>query len=189
MFETLLKFDKNMLVFLNGLGSDQWDSFWLYATKQFNWVPLFVVVLFLLLRYLGWKKWFFLLFFTALLIAFSDQFTNLIRVIFKRLRPINDPLVVEHLRVLIRPQSYSFTSGHATTSTAVAVFVILLLRNHFKYIQFFVLFPLVFAYSRLYLGVHYPIDILAGAAVGMSIGYGAYKLFRWFEFRYFDKDL
>ena len=47
MFETLLKFDKNMLVFLNGLGSDQWDSFWLYATKQFNWVPLFVVVLFL----------------------------------------------------------------------------------------------------------------------------------------------
>jgi undecaprenyl-diphosphatase len=48
------------------------------------------------------------------------------------------------------------------------------------------LFPLVFAYSRLYLGVHYPIDILAGAAVGMSIGYGAYKLFRGFEFRYFD---
>ncbi|MDG1504373.1 MAG: phosphatase PAP2 family protein, partial [Flavicella sp.] len=72
---------------------------------------------------------------------------------------------------------------------AVAVFVILLLRNHFKYIKFFVLFPLVFAYSRLYLGVHYPLDILAGAAVGMSIGYGAYKLFRWFEFRYFDKDL
>jgi undecaprenyl-diphosphatase len=135
------------------------------------------------------EKMVFLLFFTALLIAFSDQLTNVIRLIFKRLRPINDPLVVEHLRVLIRPQSYSFTSGHATTSTAVAVFVILLLRNHFKYIKFFVLFPLVFAYSRLYLGVHYPLDILAGAAVGMSIGYGAYKLFRWFEFRYFDKDL
>jgi len=62
MFETLLKLDKNMLVFLNGLGSEQWDSFWLYATKQFNWVPLFVVVLFLLLRYLGWKKWLFYFF-------------------------------------------------------------------------------------------------------------------------------
>ena len=92
MFETLLKFDKNMLVFLNGLGSDQWDSFWLYATKQFNWVPLFVVVLFLLLRYLGWKKWLFLLFFTALLIAFSDQFTNMIRVIFKRSATDQRPL-------------------------------------------------------------------------------------------------
>jgi len=181
MFERLIELDKQCLVFLNGLGTTFWDPFWLFVTNQFNWTPVFLLVLYFIFKYLGWKKGVFLLVFLSCMIAFSDQFTNLIRVIFERNRPNNDPEINSFLRILIQPKSYSFTSGHATTSTAVAVFVILVLRKHFKYIKWFVLFPLIFSYSRLYLGVHFPIDIIVGACVGMSIGVLCHRFFCFLE--------
>jgi len=186
VFEKLIELDKKALIYLNGLGTEQWDSFWLFVTKQHNWIPLFVLLLFLIFKYLGWKKGVFILFFLAILIAFSDQFTNMIRRIFERLRPNNDPEISNALRTFIRPQSFSFTSGHATTSTAVTVFIIFLLKKHFKYILWLVIFPIVFAYSRLYLGVHFPIDIFTGACIGTLIGVTFYKLFFFLEKKYFN---
>lgn len=181
MFEKLIQLDKELLVFLNSLGSEKWDSFWLFITHQTNWIPLFVLILAIMFKYVGWKKGLILLVFIAIMVAFSDQFTNMIRVIFKRLRPNNDPQIQNLLRTLINPQSYSFASGHATTSTLVTVFIIRLLKDDFKYIWLFVLFPLVFAYSRLYLGVHFPIDILTGAFNGFCMGTLFYLLFRLIE--------
>lgn len=178
MFEKLIQFDKQFLIFLNNLGSEKWDSLWLFITHQTNWIPVFVLILAFMFKYVGWKKGLFLLFFIAIMVAFSDQFTNLIRVIFKRLRPVNDLEIQHLLRILIKPQSFSFTSGHATTSTLVTVFIIRLLKSEFKYIWGFAIFPLFFAYSRLYLGVHFPIDILTGALNGFILGslfYGVYK--------------
>lgn len=186
MLERFLQFDKQVLIFLNGLGTETWDSFWLFATKQFNWTPLFLLILFVLFRHLGWKRGLFLLFFTALLIAFTDQFTNLIRIVFKRLRPVNDPTVVEYLRIQIRPKNYSFTSGHATTSTAVAIFLIRVLKPYVKYIVYFLVFPLVFSYSRLYLGVHYLTDVVAGACIGITIAQVAFYIHRALEARFFS---
>lgn len=185
MFEKIIHLDKSLLIYLNSLGSEQWDPFWLYITRHFNWTPVFIIVLFLLFKFLGWKKGVFLIFFLAVFITFSDQFTNLIRVIFERLRPNNDPAIKDQLRTLIRPQNYSFTSGHATTSTAVTVFAIQLLKKHTKFIYLFALFPIFFAYSRLYLGVHFPIDIATGATVGALIGFAFVKLFRFFEIKFF----
>lgn len=118
------------------------------------------------------------------MVAFSDQFTNLIRGTFERLRPNNDTSINHLLRRLINPQSYSFTSGHATTSTAFTVFIILLFRSKYKYIKWLLLFPIVFAYSRIYLGVHFPIDILTGFCVGTTIGWLFYNLFLLFEKRF-----
>jgi undecaprenyl-diphosphatase len=185
MFKKIIQLDKELLIYLNNLGSDQWDPLWLFITHQFNWTPVFMVVLFLFFKYLGWKKSVFLLFFLAVFIAFSDQFTNMIRGVFERLRPNNDTTINEQLRTLINPQSYSFTSGHATTSTAVTFFAIQLLKKHTKYIYFFVLFPISFAYSRLYLGVHFPIDIIGGVSVGSLIGFTFVKIFRALETRFF----
>tara|TARA_B100000809_G_scaffold263627_1_gene317329 strand:+ start:14444 stop:15007 length:564 start_codon:yes stop_codon:yes gene_type:complete len=186
MFKKIIQLDKELLVYLNNLGSEEWDSFWLFITHQWNWAPVFIVILFLFFRFLGWKKGLFLLGFLAVFVAFSDQFTNLIRGVFERLRPNNDLTINDQLRTLINPQSYSFTSGHATTSTAVTVFAIQLLKKHTKYIYLFVLFPILFAYSRLYLGVHFPIDITGGAFVGSLIGFSFVLLFRFFETRLFQ---
>lgn len=123
-----------------------------------------------------------------LLVAFSDQFTNLIKNSVERLRPNNDPEIKHLLRTLINPQSYSFISGHATTSTFFSVFVVLLLKDKYKYIYFIFFFPLIFAYSRLYLGVHFPIDIFVGIITGILFANLYFflfkkvdkKLFSWF---------
>jgi undecaprenyl-diphosphatase len=112
------------------------------------------------------------------LVAFSDQFTNLIKNTVQRIRPNNDEEIKHLLRTLINPQSYSFMSGHATTSTFFSVYVILLLKAHYKYIYFLILFPLIFAYSRLYLGVHYPIDIFVGILIGVIFGNLYFILFK-----------
>lgn len=185
MFEKIIQLDKSLLIYLNNLGSEKWDPLWLFITRHFNWSPVFIVILFLFFKFLGWKKGVFLLFFLAVFVTFSDQFTNLIRAIFERLRPNNDTTINDQLRTLINPQNYSFISGHATTSTAVTVFAIQLLKTHTKYIYLFIIFPVLFAYSRLYLGVHFPIDIVTGATIGSLIGFGFVMLFRIIESKFF----
>jgi undecaprenyl-diphosphatase len=176
MFDILIQKDKQLLIYLNSLGSEQWDPFWLFITNQLNWAPLFLLIIFLIFKNLGWKKGGFLFFFLILMVAFSDQFTNMIRGVFERLRPNNDTSINHVLRTLISPQSYSFTSGHATTSMTFSVFIFFLFKEKYKYIIYIYIFPLVFAYSRLYLGVHFPIDILSGATVGSILGFTFFKI-------------
>lgn len=176
MFDRIIQIDKNILIYLNNLGSETWDPFWLFITNQLNWAPLFLLIIFLIFKNFGWKKGGFLFLFLILMVAFSDQFTNMIRGIFERLRPNNDTSISHLLRTLIRPQSYSFTSGHATTSMVFTVFIYLLFKDKYKYIKLLFIFPLIFAYSRLYLGVHFPIDILTGATIGSILGYTFFKI-------------
>ena len=181
MLETLIQKDKELLVFLNSLGSEQWDSFWLVITNQFYWTPLFLFVFYLVIKTFGWKQGGFVIFSLILLVAFSDQFVNLIKDSVGRLRPNNDPEIMESLRTSLReftnPQSKSFISGHATTSTFFSVFVILLLRKKYKNTYFILLFPLIFGYSRLYLGVHFPLDIIIGMCTGIILANLYYLLF------------
>ena len=165
MFDIIQK-DKEFLIYLNNLGTENWDTLWLGITHQFNWAPLFIFIIFLVIKNFGWKRGGVVIISMILLVAFSDQFTNLIKNSVERLRPNNDPEIKHLLRIFIKPQSFSFMSGHATTSTFFSVFTVLLLREKYKYIYFILLFPLVFAYSRVYLGVHFPLDISVGIIIG-----------------------
>mgnify|MGYP000448158729 CR=1 FL=1 len=148
MFDTLINKDKELLIYLHSLGNQQWDAVWLFITHQTNWIPLFVLIIYLIFKNFGWKKGGILLLTLILMVAFSDQFTNLIRRTFERLRPNNDPEIKELLRTLIRPQSYSFASGHATTSTVVSVYLIMLLKKHIEWVKFLVFFPFSFLSLR-----------------------------------------
>ena len=176
--ESIIQKDKDLLVFLNSLGNEQWDSFWLLITNQFCWTPLFLFVFYLVIKSNGWKRGGFIIFCMILLVAFSDQFVNLIKNSTARLRPNNDPEIKELLRTFIRPQSFSFLSGHATTSTFFSVFTILLLREKYKYIYLIICFPVIFAYSRLYLGVHFPIDVSLGIVMGIFLAIGYFMLYK-----------
>lgn len=172
MTDRLLQIDTELLIFLNNLGSEQWDGFWFFLTNQFSWSPLFAFLLFLIFKKFGWKNGVLLLLFLIVLITFSDQFTNLIKNTFERLRPCNTEGVIEQIRNFnYKPSSYSFYSGHAASSMTFSFFVILLLKSHFKYIWVLLLFPLLFGYSRIYLGVHYPLDIVSGYFAGIFFGY------------------
>ena len=76
MLDPLLQIDTELLIFLNNLGSEQWDSFWFFLTNQFSWSPLFAFLLFLIFKKFGWKNGILLLLFLIVLITFSDQFKN-----------------------------------------------------------------------------------------------------------------
>ena len=172
MLDRLLQIDTELVIFLNNLGSEQWDSFWFFLTNQFSWSPLFAFLLFLMFKKFGWKNGVLLLLFLIVLITFSDQFTNLIKNTFERLRPCNTEGVIEQIRNFnYKPSSYSFYSGHAASSMTFSFFVILILKSHYKYIWLLLLFPLLFGYSRIYLGVHYPLDIVSGYFAGIFFGY------------------
>lgn len=180
--ENMIQKDKELLIYLNNLGSEQWDVFWFAITNQFSWTPLFAFVLFLVFKKFGWKKGVFTLLFIAVIVAFSDQFTNLVKNTTERLRPCNTEGVKEYLRQLsYRPRSFSFWSGHAALSTTITTFMILLLRKHYRLIYLMVLFPLLFGYSRIYLGVHFPVDITTGYLVGIILGNLFYCLYLFLE--------
>ncbi|MBT6081732.1 MAG: phosphatase PAP2 family protein [Polaribacter sp.] len=168
MLQDIIQIDQNLLIYLNNLGSTKWDSLWLFITNQFFWSPLFILIFYLTIKSYGWKTGGFLILSMIVLVAFSDQFTNFIKNTVQRSRPNNNEEIKHLLRVLINPQSYSFMSGHATTSTFFSVYVLLLLKDNYKYIYLILFFPLVFSYSRLYLGVHFPIDIFVGILIGVT---------------------
>ncbi|KIX21821.1 phosphoesterase [Flavobacterium sp. 316] len=175
MLEQIITLDKELLVFLNGLGSESFDTFWLQITKQLNWTPYFVILLLILQKKIGWKNLGIVLLFIALLITFTDQITNLFKYSFQRLRPCNDPEINTIIRVVKTSNSYSFFSGHASNSTATMTFIFLILRQYYKYAFVVFFFPLIFAYSRIYLGLHFPIDILTGYFFGALFGTVFYK--------------
>ncbi|MEN8124691.1 MAG: phosphatase PAP2 family protein [Bacteroidota bacterium] len=168
--------DKELFIYLNSLGNENWDTFWIVITDQLSWIPLYLLFLYLIFKAFGWKKGLLFLILTAILIAFSDQFANFSKNLFERLRPNRDPSINQYIRILKNSGSYSFYSAHAATSTAVTSFMFLTLKKNYNYTYLFFIWPILFAYSRVYVGVHFPIDIIFGTFMGFLIGIIYYKI-------------
>lgn len=178
MLDRILAFDQKLFVYLNGLGSEIFDGFWLLITKQIYWTPLFLFLLYLVFKKLGAKQTLFLMLFVAVLLVFTDQTANLFKNGVQRLRPCNNPEINSFIRIVQARSSFSFFSGHATSSMAVATFLYLIFKKDFKYFWLLFLWPLIFAYSRIYLGLHYPLDIISGYLCGAILAFLMFKLYR-----------
>ncbi|PIF32941.1 undecaprenyl-diphosphatase [Flavobacterium sp. 9] len=185
MLEKIKQLDTELLIYLNGLGSETYDKLWLIITSQLNWTPFFLLLFYLIYKKVGGKQTLFIVLFIAVLLTFTDQVTNLFKYNFQRLRPCNNPEINTIIRVVQVRQSYSFFSGHAANTMAVATFLFLVLRRYFKYLGFLFLWPLIFAYSRIYLGLHYPGDILTGYFFGALFGFLLYLVYRKLKPQYF----
>lgn len=174
MLETLKEWDRDLLVFLNNLGIEQFDGFWIFVTQIESWIALFLFFSFLVFYYYKGKKG--ILVFSFALIAFGVTLflTELTKDAVARLRPNNVSDFSELLRVLQRPSTHSFFSGHASTSFAITTFLVLSLRKFNKWIFIAYLWPLLFVLSRIYVGVHYPSDILVGTMVGVLMAFVFY---------------
>jgi undecaprenyl-diphosphatase len=178
MLEKVLAFDTQLFVYLNGLGSATYDGLWLFITKQSNWTPFFLILLYLVYKKLGTKPTLTLLLFVALLLLVSDQTCNFFKYSFQRLRPCNNPEIKSVIRIVKSSDTFSFFSGHAANSMATMTFLFFLLKKYYRYAFLLFLFPLIFAYSRIYLGLHYPLDIVTGYLFGAIFGFVAYQLYQ-----------
>jgi undecaprenyl-diphosphatase len=185
MLDKILSIDEKLFVFLNSLGSETYDGLWLIITKQTSWIPFFLLLLFLIFKELGTKKTLHLLLFIAILLLFTDQITNVFKNGFQRLRPCNNPEINSIIRIVQSRKSFSFFSGHAANTMAVATFLFLIFKKNFKSLWLLFLWPLIFAYSRIYLGLHYPLDIVCGYVFGAISGFLMFKLYRISENRNF----
>lgn len=187
MIDQLLQLDRELLVYLNGLGNESWDGFWLFLTKQINWLPVFVLFGYFVFKNLGWRHAVMVLICMAFLIALTDQTTNLFKNGFQRLRPCNEPALDNLIREVQTRKSFSFISGHASNSMAAATFLFLILKPYVRYIGFIFLWPLLFAYSRIYLGLHYPGDILCGFVWGILMATLVWNIYRIARRKYFSE--
>ena len=179
MFESLKQIDTSLFLFLNGHHTPFWDVVMWRASDKFIWIPLYAFVLGqLVIRNRGRVG--LLLLTIVLLVVISDQATNIAKFLFERPRPSHEPALqgMVHLLYDYTGGSYSFYSAHASSSFAVAVFVIRLAGRNMKWlVPVMLLYALLVSYSRIYLGVHYPGDVLVGAIIGLFIGYMMSRFF------------
>ena len=175
MLEKVLALDAQLFIYLNSLGSETYDGLWLIITKQVNWIPFFLLLFYLIYTKIGLKQTGYLLLFVAVLLLVTDQITNLFKYSFQRARPCNNPEINTIIRVVQSRTSFSFFSGHAANTMAVSTFLYLIFKKKFKYFGLLFLWPLIFAYSRIYLGLHYPLDILSGYLCGLILGFLMFK--------------
>lgn len=173
--DSIQQLDQDTLLWLHHLGDKNWDGFWVFITNPISWIPLFVLLFILGFRSFGIKKSF-SIFMTAILVAISSLgIMHLIKNLTQRLRPIHDPEVNTLIRKVITTDGFSFVSGHSMVSFALATFCFLALHKEYRQMYLVFLFPILFAYSRLYLAVHYPTDIFFGMIAGIFIGSLFYK--------------
>ena len=184
MFENLIEKDQQFLIYLNNLGTDFLDPIFMYITHQINWWPFFLIIIFLLLKKISLKQFGLLLLILTVFFVFTDQMTNLVKYSVDRLRPVNDPLIEPYLRVLRKANSPSFFSGHASNSSGSILIIFLIMKRYYKYAWLIFFFPLIFAYTRIYLALHYPLDILCGYIFGIASGFLSYYIFRYFNNKY-----
>ncbi len=179
MIDQILQWDTEVFIYLNSLGTKSWDSFWLAYTSKFNWIPFYAVLLYLIFKQMQLKAFITTLVVVALMILVTDQTTNLFKNGFHRLRPCHLAEIIDGMR-LVKARcggQYGFFSGHASNTMAAAIFIGLTLRKRFKFLLYIlIVWAILMAYSRIYIGVHYPLDVLLGMLFGILTGTLFYKL-------------
>lgn len=175
MLEILKNIDTQLFVFLNGIHSPAWDKIMWWITGTNSWIPMYALIVGYIVYKYRWKA-IITLIFIALVVTLTDQISvHGFKEVFQRLRPCHNPELKDIVHLVNNKCGgrFGFVSSHAANTFGVAFFLANLFKN--KYFSIFIfLWASVVSYSRIYLGVHYPFDILGGAALGGIIGFLVY---------------
>jgi undecaprenyl-diphosphatase len=188
MLDSLIQFDQTIFLALNGSHNSFFDQFFWYATKPITWLPLYLLIIYMVIREFKWKT-ITIVIVAALLITASDQLANLSKYETKRLRPSHEPDIEQVIHSVngYKGGQYGFYSAHASTNFAIAIFLIFLFRQKHRWmIPVLLIYAAIMAYSRIYLGVHYPGDIIMGIAIGSLLGW-IFALLTKYLLRYQDR--
>jgi len=174
LLDTLNHWDSELFLLLNGVHNGFWDFVMWWASDKYIWIPVYALFLFLLWRKFKSNVWIIMIF-AALLVFLSDQISvHLFKDVFQRLRPCHEP-ALEGMVHIVNGKcggSYGFYSSHASNIFAISVFVISLLKIRRPCAIIGIIgWAMLIIYSRIYLGVHYPFDVIAGALAGSLLGW------------------
>lgn len=185
--EKIQSADTEALLVVNGSHNETLDFIMYWASDKFIWIPLYLVLAIFIFRIMG-KQIVPVLIAIALLITASDQIsTRVFKKNFKRLRPCNDPELADKIHRVNDKcgGSYGFVSSHGSNTMALAVFLSLILgRNRKGLIIVLFSWAVFVSLSRVYLGVHYPLDILGGWLLGALLAYVFYRVYRQYKIKY-----
>ena len=171
MWQYLDKLDKQIFLFFNGFHNNFFDGFFSIITTTVTWIPLFVLLIYLIIRKYKMQSIIILLGVVVLIACTDIISSHIIKPWVGRLRPCHD----ESLFGLVHTVNgkcggrFSFVSSHATNLFGVATYSFLALRKHYKHMYLMFIWAAMIGYSRIYLGVHYPGDVLCGTILGISI--------------------
>lgn len=185
--QEIIELDKDLFLYLNTQGTVAWDGFWKFLSERTYWIPFYILLLYLLYRNFGLKKTALVLGLTLLMVLFTDQITNLFKDGFARPRPCFTPEFEGVMRGVgcERRGRFGFTSAHASNHFGMALFLGLIFKKHYKWMLAVLLIWAAFiSYSRIYLGVHFPLDVICGGLMGLLLGFGFYKLYQFLIWKY-----
>lgn len=184
--QRLLELDQELLLFFNGFHSDWMDQVMILGTKTIFWLPLYLILFYLIIRNKKWDTLFYLIG-VAVTIALADQITSsFMKPFFARLRPSQEPSLIGILHTVNNYKGglYGFASSHAANTFGVAMFLWLLFKGRYHWISVIFIWAAFMSYTRIYLGVHYPGDILVGMIIGLFCGWIGFLLSRFLTARY-----
>lgn len=178
--EWIKELDSSLLLYINGLHNPFWDHTMYIITRKEIWILFYSVLLWTLYRSYG-ARIIYIIAIVALTVLATDQTCNLFKDFFQRPRPGHDPVIGDLVYIFFKKGGhFGFVSGHSGNSFALVALMWGLLKNRTLYISMFIWATWV-AISRVWLGVHYPGDILCGGVIGYAIGHGIFKLAAYLE--------
>jgi undecaprenyl-diphosphatase len=185
--ETIKQIDQSLLLFLNSFHNDFWDKAVTIFTSIEIWIPFYMLLIYMIIKTYK-KNAIFILILIGLSIAVSDQFSGIIKDLVQRLRPTHDPILKNLVHnVYNRGGLFSFFSAHAANTFTLAIISAKLFKNQAFTILIFVWAVLV-SYTRIYIGVHYPGDVITGWIWGLLAGWGFYHLMEIVQKRFFNSN-